>query len=146
MTTITKKQTIVLILTLSTGKLLAGPVVLKLDSGPGRIVASIDSIAKREEYLERGLIILAGLPNATSVQQEMDVLFGAFKSTTYARGERVLMEKMLERSNTRAAALEGGAAPAIRPPSLLSLGFDDLATIVDGKPGEDVNMKPFTKH
>jgi hypothetical protein len=55
-----------------TGKLLAGPVVLKLDSGPGRIVSSHESILKREGYFERGLIILAGLANTKSVQQEMD--------------------------------------------------------------------------
>ena len=53
------------------GKLFAGPVVLKLDSGPGRIVASHDSILKGEAYLNMELIILSGLPNATSVQQEM---------------------------------------------------------------------------
>jgi hypothetical protein len=34
-------------------------------------------LAKREELFERGLIILMGLPNATSVQQEMDALYGA---------------------------------------------------------------------
>ncbi len=30
--------------------------------------------------------------------------------------------------------------------SILSLGFDDLATIVDGKTGDDALLKPFTKH
>ena len=82
---------------LQTGKLLSGPVVLKLDSGPGRIVASHASILKREQYFDMGLIILAGLPNSTSVQQEMDALYGPFKSATYARGEHVLMEKIKER-------------------------------------------------
>jgi hypothetical protein len=50
------------------GKLLAGPVVLKLDLGPGRLVASHESKLKREGYFKRGLVILADLPNATSVQ------------------------------------------------------------------------------
>ena len=78
----------------ATGKLLSGPVlVLKLDSDPGRIVASIDSIKKREQYFDMGLILLSGLPNAASVHQEMDVLFGPLKAATYARGETVLMEK-----------------------------------------------------
>jgi hypothetical protein len=31
-------------------------------------------------------------------------------------------------------------------PSCLSLGFDDLATIVDGKTGDDISLKPFTKY
>ena len=44
------------------GKLLRGPVIFKVDSGPGRIVASEESISKREAFLEMGLFILVGLP------------------------------------------------------------------------------------
>ena len=75
------------------GTLNQGPVILKLDAGPGRIVSSATILAKREEFFERGLILLLGLPNATSVQQEMDALYGPFKSATYARGEKVIQEK-----------------------------------------------------
>jgi hypothetical protein len=42
----------------------------------------MESISKRAEFLELGLLILMGLPNATSVNQEMDALYGAFKSAT----------------------------------------------------------------
>ena len=126
--------------TTTTGKLLAGPVILKLDSGPGRIVASLDSISKREAYLEMGLILLAGLPNSTSVQQEMDALYGPFKSATYARGESIIMTKIKDRGLLRATmpAAQGAS-------SILSLGFDDLATIVNGNEDDDLSMKPFTK-
>lgn len=41
-----------------------------------------------------GLIIVMGLPNATSIQQEMDALYGPFKSATYARGEQIVQEKL----------------------------------------------------
>jgi hypothetical protein len=98
---------------------------------------------KREEYLEMGLIILSGLPNSTSVQQEMDALYGPFKSATYDRAEYVLMEKIKERGMQRGRGgrrLPGDAA------NTLSLGFEDLATIVDGKADDDVSMKPFTKN
>jgi hypothetical protein len=64
------------------GKLLRGPVILKVDSGPGQIVASEESISKREVFLEMGIFILVGLPSATSVQQEMDALYASFKSST----------------------------------------------------------------
>ena len=67
-----------------TGKLNHGPVILKLDAGPGRIVSSEQILAQREALFERGLIIIMGLPNATSVQQEMDALYGPFKLATYA--------------------------------------------------------------
>jgi hypothetical protein len=76
------------------GKLNQGPVILKVDAGPGRIVSSETILLKREEIFERGLIILMGLPNATSAQQEMDALYGPFKLATYACGEKVVQEKL----------------------------------------------------
>ena len=100
--------------------------MLKVDSGPGRIVGSLDTVSKRAEYFEMGLIILSGLPNSTSVHQEMDALYGPFKSATYARGESILIEKIKDRGMRRATGAAQGAS------SILSLGFDDLATIVNG--------------
>jgi len=127
-----------------TGKLLHGPVILKLDSGPGRIVASYDSILKREALAEMGLLIMSGLPNATSVQQEMDALYGAFKSATYDRGEMVLMEKMRKRGvATRNGNVRVAAAAAA---SILTLGFEDLATIVNGHADDDISRRPFDKN
>ena len=134
------------------GKLLCGPVILKVDSGPGRIIANLDSISKRAAFRELGLLILMGLPNATSVNQEMDALYGAFKSATYARGEVILTERMrlrgLERTAAAAAAATvDGANPAAPPATLtaFAMGFEDLATVVDGKDTDDVSMKPFTR-
>ncbi len=39
---------------------------------------------QRAALFELGLVILMGLPNATSVQQEMDALYGPFKSAAYS--------------------------------------------------------------
>ena len=50
----------------------------------------------------------------------------------------MLMEKIKERGMRCGTAVSGA--------SILSLGFDDLATIVDGKTLDDISMKPFTKH
>jgi hypothetical protein len=127
----------------TSGKLLHGPVILKLDSGPGRIVASYDSILRREALAEMGLIILAGLPNATSVQQEMDALYGAFKSATYDRGEMVLMEKM--RARGAAARNDNARIAAAAAGSILTLGFEDLPVIVNGHADDDVSTQPFNK-
>ena len=128
----------------TTGNLLHGPVILKVDSGPGRIVASFDSILHREALAEKGLLLMSGLPNATSVQQEMDALYGAFKSATYERGELVLMQKM----KTRGVAARTGTVrvAAAAAASILTLGFEDLATIVNGQVDDDVSMRPFDKH
>jgi hypothetical protein len=57
-----------------TGKLNQGPVILKSHVGPGRIVSSKAVLGKREALFQRGLLIIMGLPSATSVQQEMDIM------------------------------------------------------------------------
>ena len=119
----------------SEGKLLRGPVILKLDAGPGRMVASEESIKKREEFKEKGLFILLGLPNATAVQQEMDNLYGPFKSATYARGERVVEGKLKERAEVRRNGTAAGG--------VVTLSFNDLATVVNGKDGDHVDDRPF---
>jgi hypothetical protein len=41
-------------------------------------------LAKRDKFFQRGLMIVMGFPTATSVQQEMDALYGPFKSATYS--------------------------------------------------------------
>ena len=80
-----------------TGKLNQDPVIFKLDAGPERIVLSERILAHQAAPFECGLIIVMGLPNATSVQIEMDALYGPFKSATYARGEKVVQEKLRQR-------------------------------------------------
>ena len=85
-----------------------------------------------------GLIILSGLPNSTSIQQEMDALYGPFKSATYDRGEHVLMEKMKVRGTRREAATPRAG--------ILLLSFDDLSTIVNERDDDDLSMKLFDKN
>ena len=119
-----------------TGKLNQGPVILKVDAGPGRIVSSEAILMKREQLFEQGLILLMGLPNATSVQQEMDALFGPFKSAMYRRGEKVVQNKLRIQGLPR----KNGD---IVPKAVLNLDFNDLATIVNGKPDDDECDRPF---
>jgi hypothetical protein len=78
------------------GNLLCGPVILKVDLVPGQ---TKESILKRVDFLEMGLFILMGLPNATSVQQELDALYGAFKSATFTCGGVILIGKMRVQAN-----------------------------------------------
>lgn len=122
-----------------TGKLNQGPVILKLDAGPGRIVSSEAVLAKREALFERGLIIIMGLPNATSVQQEMDALYSPFKSATYARGEKVVQQKLKERGLARRNGQQLKAA-------VLNLDFKDLPVVVNGNESDDIKDKPFDLH
>ncbi len=59
---------------------------MKVDAGPGRIVASKASITRQAEFSDLGLEILMGLANATIMQQEIDALYRPFESATYACG------------------------------------------------------------
>jgi hypothetical protein len=135
-------------------------VTLKLDSGPGHIVASHASISKQEEHRKMGLLILSGLPNYISVQQEMGTL-GPFKSATYARDKQLLIQKMKEQGVARMMMQEqdggeevvtttarryAGSRSVVSAASVLNLGFDDLATVVNGTEDDDISMKPFKKH
>jgi hypothetical protein len=123
----------------TTGKLNQGPVILKLDAGPGRIVSSEVVLAKRDELFQRGLIIVMGLPNATSVQQEMDALYGPFKSATYSRGEKVVQQKLKERGLARRNGERLSS-------TVLNLDFSDLPTIVNGTVDDAISDKPFDLH
>ena len=76
------------------GKLLRGPIFLKIDAGPGQLVSELASVLKRKEFFEMGVFILFGLPNATAVHQEMDDMFGPFKRATYARAQIIIAAKL----------------------------------------------------
>ena len=90
-----------------------------------------------------GLYILMGLPNATAVQQEMDIMYQGFKAATYARGEVLLTQKLMMRGREQQANRRSGNNGAVAAP--LSIGFEDLATVVDGVDGDALDMKPFSK-
>jgi hypothetical protein len=79
-----------------------------------------------------------GLPNATSVQQEMDALNGPFKSATYSRGEKVVQQKLKERGHKRRNGERLKSA-------VLNLDFGDL-TIVNGTVDDVISDKPFDIH
>ncbi|KAI2491856.1 hypothetical protein MHU86_22709 [Fragilaria crotonensis] len=122
-----------------TGKLNCGPVILKVDAGPGRIVLSELVLEQRKALCERGLIIVMGLPNATSIQQEMDALYGPFKSATYARGEKVVQAKLKQQGLARRSGKHLQS-------SVLNLDFNDLPTIVNGTSDDDERDRPFNTH
>ena len=56
----------------TTKNILRGPIVVKTDSGPGRLAKEAKSHDFRERKWRLGVYIMIGLPNATSVNQEMD--------------------------------------------------------------------------
>lgn len=73
----------------------------------------------------------------------MDAPYCAFKFATYNHGEMMLMEK-----KKRGVATRNGNArvPAATSTSILTLGFEDLATIVNGNADDDISRQPFDKN
>jgi hypothetical protein len=56
-----------------------GPIYVQLDSGPGRIVCTRESVHNFKAWAARGIHIFLGIPNGTAVNQPMDQLYGVFK-------------------------------------------------------------------
>jgi len=80
---------------------------------------------------------MMGLPNATSVQQEKkDALYSPFKSSMYACGAKVVQHKL----RIRGLARRNGDK---LPPAVLNLDFNNLATIVNGRPKDLARDRPF---
>ena len=142
------------------GVFLRGPIILKTDSGQGRLVATFSSIEFRERMQQRGVYLVLGLPNSTSCTQEQDQLYQEFKGKTRAMTDKVFSDKLTSRSNRIKSLREElkqlratDAEPnqdetdllkqlkeALRTPSLTN---DDLSLIVCGKPTDSPTLSPF---
>ena len=48
------------------------PIVIKVDTGPGRLGATLINVKRRNTLMKIGVILLLGLPNSISVIQELD--------------------------------------------------------------------------
>ncbi len=64
------------------GKLIEGPILLKLDSGPGRNCKSKKSIKFCHDMYQEGIHLGPGLPNMTSCTQKMDDFLKFYKGKT----------------------------------------------------------------
>ena len=55
------------------GEFVSGPVILKIDMGPGRLSSQGENLEMRKRAAERGLLIFPGLQNTTAAIQELDI-------------------------------------------------------------------------
>jgi len=154
-----------------TMKLLSGPLIVKTDSGPGRLSKEADSIEFREQMAAMGVHILLSLPNATSCTAEMDQLFEKFKPACSKSALRVASKKMQRRMQVRmadVAAKKGGTEVdghsiddesddstcddeddgKRKGRSICNISFTnlDLANLVNGWPGDPIDLRPFDCH
>ena len=62
-----------------TGKMLKGPLMVKTDSGPGRLSSEAKSVDFREEMANLGVYFILSLPNGTECQAKLDQMFSVFQ-------------------------------------------------------------------
>jgi hypothetical protein len=61
-----------------TKKLISGPLIVKMDAGPGHLSKEANSIDFHEEMAALGIHILLSLPNGMAATAEMDQLYFKF--------------------------------------------------------------------
>ena len=156
-----------------TMKLLSGPLVVKrMDSGPGKLSKEAESIDLLEQMAVMGVHIVLSLPSATSCTAEMDQLFKHFKPACSKSALRVASKKMQLRMQVRmsdAAAKkervkvndnlidknesdnsicddEDDGKQKGRSICYFIFSNLDLANLVNGWPGDPVQLWPFDCH
>ena len=72
--------------------------MIKTDSDQGHLAATMNSVEFREEMWAKGVYMLLGLPNSTSVSQEMDQLYQTFKARCRVKILSLFSNKLVERS------------------------------------------------
>ena len=120
------------------GNVVAAPVVLKLDGGPGRLGPA--SRQWRLRAARRGLFIFLGLQNATSVNQEMDDLYGLFQQSCCDVTDEIVAERVA----ARAEEDEEGKIPE-KDRTKIQLTNGDLGRIVCGRDCDPIEMRPFER-
>lgn len=156
-----------------TKKKLAGPVLMKVDAGPGRLSKEAESLEFRHEMEEKGVYIMLGLPNGTEATQEMDQCYADFKPACARSTERLAGIKLAARVRARKVA-NGGTVTANSMTEDLAAYLDahqdeednengdkftfsikqnvcnvsitnrDLSFIVNGLPNDPIEKKPFS--
>ena len=149
-----------------TQKMLEGPLVTKTDAGPGRLAKSVQSLQFRERAYQRGQLIFLGLPNSSAATQEMDQGFSKYQNECKVSTVRVAGIKIKNRLQARkktkgridGVPLDGEegspddvneeeSAQAVHKTSVCNVSFtpQDLPRIVNGYPGDPIDLRPFDK-
>jgi len=157
-------------------KLLSGPLIVKMDAGPGRLSKQAISIDFCEKMAQLGVHILLLLPNRTSCTAEMVQLFEKFKPACSKRALRVASKKMQKRMLVRKKSTSKGNSDESdgenelveeeeevvvveaeeevevkvekKRQSICNVSFSnfDLGNLVNGWPEDPVELRPFDFH
>lgn len=120
------------------GSVVAGPIFFQLDAGPDRLTEV--SLDFRREMWDMGLILFPGLPNGTAANQVCDDLFGTYKTGCDQNADDIVAERIKARD---AAATSTSASTSEEVN--VKLDFCDIGRIMNGKPGDPIERRPFER-
>jgi hypothetical protein len=148
-----------------TNKLIAAPLIIKTDAGPGRLSRESASIEFRDEMANMGVHILLLLPNGISCTAEMDQLLEKFKPACSKSALLIAAKKIharyLVRKNYKTRGMEdeslddddGEEEDASKKrkkkgKSVCNVGFSnlDLGNLVNDWPDDPIEDRPFDRH
>ena len=104
--------------------IISGPVIIKTDYGPSRLVSDEAGLQRREAYYTKGFMPYGSVPNGTAGTQEMDQLYGDLKLGGRRQARLIVAER--EKAAAAARKLKLKAPP-------INLTNADLARIVNGR-------------
>ena len=125
------------------GNVIAGPILIKTDAGPGRLCANFSNVDFRKQLNDMGCHIILSLPNATSVSAELDDIYRDYKASCRARTQKLYSDKVYRRmlkireNNARA---QNDPHEVVKP---VGLNQGDIPTIVMGTEGDAIVDRPF---
>ena len=123
------------------GEVIKGPILIKTDMGPGRLVAEEININWRDELREKGVHLIGSPPNATSVSAEMDQLFSDYKGRCRRSTQRCYNKKLHARMIMVRKRREN---PTLKiPTKALALSLEDIPFITNGMPHDPKDKSPF---
>ena len=111
------------------GRVVKAPLHFQLDAGPGRYAES--TLAWRASMWERGAVLFPGLINGTAGNQVLDDLFGLYKQSCSDVIDNIVSERI--------------TAKQIDPSVKVNLDFSDLGRIINGRPEDPINLRPFER-
>ena len=111
------------------GGIVSAPVFIQLDAGPDRYTDC--NLGWRAKMWEMGIVLFPGLPNGTAGNQVLDDLFGPYKT-----GCTEVMEDLVAERLTQSH---------LDPTVKVALDFCDLGRVINGRPEDPVEKRPFCK-
>ena len=121
----------------------SGPIILKTDDGPDRVVLDEEGLMQRMERHDRGYLCASGIPNGTSINAEQDQLYGEVGRLLRWQARKIIMRREKEQAdvierNKGKAAREKERVPPV------NLANADIPEMIGGLASDPEDKRPFS--